>query len=104
MRRLLLFLPLTLVACGKTPAPAIEAGDTNGARRIEAHVRFLADDLLEGRAAGTRGYDLAALYVESQFRALGLEPAGEDGTYFQKVPMVQGERMQEGARLEIERD
>ena len=44
--------------------------------RIEADVRFLADDLLEGREAGTRGFDLAALYVAAQYRLIGLEPGG----------------------------
>jgi hypothetical protein len=52
---------------------------------IEAHITFLADDLLEGRGTGTRGYLIAARYVAAQFRALGLEPAGEGGTYFQTV-------------------
>jgi Zn-dependent M28 family amino/carboxypeptidase len=47
------------------------------AARIEANVRFLADDLLEGREAGTRGFDLAALYVATQYRLVGLEPAAE---------------------------
>jgi len=95
-------LPLVLAACSKAPAPI--APDPAGARRIEAHVRFLADDLLEGRQAGTRGFDLAALYVATEYRALGLEPAGENGTYFQTVSLVQGERQADGARLEIERD
>jgi hypothetical protein len=45
-------------------------------RRIEADVRFLADDLIEGREAGTRGFDLAALYVATQYRLIGLEPGG----------------------------
>jgi hypothetical protein len=54
---------------------------------IRAHMTFLADDLLEGRAAGTRGYDLAARYVAAQLAALGLEPAGDDKTFFQTVPM-----------------
>jgi hypothetical protein len=52
---------------------------------IEAHVRFLADDLLEGRGTGTRGYALAANYVAAQFQALGLEPAGVNGTFFQPI-------------------
>ena len=42
---------------------------------IEAHIRFLSDDLLEGRAVGGRGIEIAALYQEAYFRALGLEPA-----------------------------
>lgn len=55
--------------------------------RVRAHVEFLADDLLEGRDAGTRGYDLAARYVASQYQALGLTPAGADGGWYQQVPL-----------------
>jgi hypothetical protein len=72
--------------------------------RIEADVRFLADDLLEGREAGTRGYDLAALYVAAQYRLIGLEPGGEDGSFFQRVPMVRGVRERDGARFALTRD
>lgn len=49
--------------------------------QVRAHVEFLADDLLEGRDAGTRGYDIAALYVASRFDALGLKPGGSKGWY-----------------------
>ncbi|MGZ5432778.1 MAG: glycosyltransferase family 39 protein, partial [Thermoanaerobaculia bacterium] len=52
---------------------------------IRAHINFLASDALEGREAGTRGYDVAAAYVAAQFEAVGAEPAGDDGTYFQQV-------------------
>jgi len=55
---------------------------------IRAHMRFLADDLLEGRRTATRGYDLAAKYVAARFEALGLEPAGTGGSYFQPVPLA----------------
>ncbi len=48
-------------------------------------MRFLADDLLEGRRVATRGHDLAAKYVAAQFEALGLTPAGTGGGYFQPV-------------------
>jgi len=44
-------------------------------QEIEAHIRFLSDDLLEGRAVGSTGLSLAALYQENHFRCLGLEPA-----------------------------
>ena len=54
---------------------------------IRAHVNFLASDALEGREAGTRGYDVAAAYVAAQFEAAGLEPAGDNGTYFQQVKL-----------------
>ncbi len=71
---------------------------------IEAHVRFLADDLLEGREAGTRGYDIAALYAAAQFGALGLEPAGDDGGWYQRVPLLKGARVLEGARFTLKRE
>jgi Zn-dependent M28 family amino/carboxypeptidase len=55
---------------------------------MDAHLRFLASDLLEGRAPATRGGRLAASYIAAQFQALGLEPAGANGTYFQPVSLV----------------
>lgn len=54
---------------------------------IRAGIRFLSDDALEGRGTGTRGYDIAAKYMASQFESLGLQPAGDNGTYFQAVPL-----------------
>jgi Zn-dependent M28 family amino/carboxypeptidase len=59
------------------------------ASRIIAHATFLADDLLEGRAPGARGGDLAARYIATQFTLLGLQPGAEDGTFFQPVPIVE---------------
>jgi len=53
--------------------------------RIRAQTRFLADDLLEGRGTGTRGGDIAAHYIATQFALYGLEPAGDDGGYLQRV-------------------
>lgn len=53
---------------------------------FRAHMAFLADDLLEGRGTGKRGHELAARYVGAQFEAMGLQPAGVDGTYYQRVP------------------
>jgi len=115
MRRIaLLSLAFALAACQKatppsapSPAPLKETYDASAsadARRIEADVRFLADDLLEGREAGTRGYDLASLYVAQRFRAMGLAPAGDDGSYFQTVPMLRGVRQADGNALVILRD
>jgi Zn-dependent M28 family amino/carboxypeptidase len=56
---------------------------------FRAHMAFLADDLLEGRGTGKRGHEIAARYVGAQFEALGLKPAGLDGTYYQPVPLRQ---------------
>jgi Zn-dependent M28 family amino/carboxypeptidase len=58
------------------------------ARRIAEHVRFLADDLLEGRGPGTRGGDIAAKYIAAQFALEGLKPAGDNGGYLQRVDFV----------------
>lgn len=55
---------------------------------IRAHVKFLAHDLLEGRGVGTRGGELAAEYLAAQFALIGAKPAGDNGTYFQRVPLV----------------
>jgi Zn-dependent M28 family amino/carboxypeptidase len=52
-----------------------------------AHVRFLSHDLLEGRAPGTAGAEIAAQYIASQFELLGLEPGAADGSYFQPVSL-----------------
>jgi hypothetical protein len=70
-------------------APALAAppaGDPASALRVRADVEFLASDGLEGRDTGSKGYQIAADYVASQFRAIGLEPAGEKGGWFQQVP------------------
>lgn len=75
----------------------IAAIDVDGARRIRADVVYLADDKLEGREAGTRGYDLAADYVAKRFREIGLTPAGENGGFFQSVPLLKATRAAEGA-------
>jgi hypothetical protein len=56
--------------------------------RLREHVRFLSHDLLEGRGTGQRGGDIAAEYLASQFALYGLKPAGDNGTYMQKVPLV----------------
>jgi hypothetical protein len=70
-----------------TAAPRQESDD-GSANRVRAHIGFLADDLLQGREPGTPGYDIAAAYVASQFQQLGLTPAGDGNSYFQKVPLV----------------
>ena len=70
-------------------APAARAAAASiDPERIRAHVRFLSLDLLEGRGPGTRGDKLAAEYIATQFALDGLQPAGDDGTYFQKVPLI----------------
>ena len=89
---------VTLGACGvelTDPAtdsaletPAItRALDATSPDAIERHIRTLADDRMEGRAPGTRGFEQASRYVEDVFESLGLEPLGADGTFRQPVPL-----------------
>ncbi|MGO4261366.1 M28 family peptidase [Lysobacter sp. TAB13] len=96
-----------LSACKPEPAPPPAGGYDEragaDARRIESDLRFLADDLLEGRETGTRGFDLAALYLAARFRAIGLRPAGDKGSYFQQVPLLRAQRLDNGGSLSIER-
>jgi Zn-dependent M28 family amino/carboxypeptidase len=70
------------------PAAAREAAASIDPEKMRAHVRFLSLDLLEGRGPGTRGDKLAAEYIATQFALDGLQPAGDDGSFFQKVPLI----------------
>jgi Zn-dependent M28 family amino/carboxypeptidase len=99
---------LSLVLCaegGAAPAPAPAAGkrdevsirlpsaafaalETIDPEHIRWHVRYLSHDLLEGRGTGQRGGDIAAEYMATQFAEYGLKPAGDNGSYLQKVPLV----------------
>ena len=72
----------------RLPGSAIVAMQKIEAERIRAHVRFLAHDLLEGRGTGQRGGEIAAEYMATEFALFGLKPAGDNGSYFQNVPMV----------------
>src|SRR5215470_5431233 len=70
------------------PPGAFAAMEKIRPENIEQQTRFLAHDLLEGRGTGQRGGDLAAEYIATQFALYGLKPAGDNGSYLQKVPMV----------------
>lgn len=71
--------------------------------RIKSHVHYLADDLLEGRKPGTRGFDLASRYVETQFQGMGLQPAGEENSFRQTVLLRKGQVVEEESVLVISR-
>jgi hypothetical protein len=68
-------------------------------RRFQAHIDYLASDELEGRGIGSRGIELAAEYIAGQFEEIGLEPAGEDGTYFQTLQMTLERTLMDHGRL-----
>jgi len=78
---------MALLCC--TAALGESDGDKNrlavDGDRAKAYVAYLCSDAMEGRASCTEGYRKAADWVAANFRRWGLKPAGEDGTYFQKV-------------------
>ncbi|WP_333607409.1 M28 family metallopeptidase [Arsukibacterium sp.] len=68
---------------------------------IEGHLRFLADDALEGRDTGSRGHEIASLYIATQLQALGLEGAGDDGSFYQRVPLRKARLLPNAAKLSL---
>src|SRR4051812_23834832 len=68
------------VSIGQLPPVDIDA--------MLAHTKILSSDEYEGRAPGTTGEQLAVTYIADQFKKAGLQPGNNDGSYFQKVPLV----------------
>src|SRR5687768_7180011 len=100
----LLACTLAIAAAAAPPHPVgparSESSADISAAAIRAHMQFLADDSLEGRGTATRGYDLAAAYVATQFEAAGLSPGAGD-SYYQQVPLRRGVRVPSGTELTI---
>ena len=94
---------VVLAACAPSDEGAAPAIDDTlpvaSAPAIRAHVEFLADDLLEGRLSGTRGYDIAAGYVASEFAQIGLRPGATDGGWLQPVALVESLSLRLNARV-----
>ena len=95
------------VAANPTAAPMVAPIDQGLAvinrDRIEAHLRYLADDARKGRMTGSPEYDESAAYVARHFEEIGLEPAGDDGWY-QQVPMLANQIDVESATLVYHQD
>ncbi len=85
-------MPVLLTAAAAAqaaiPGPVKAAEASIDPEKIRAHVRFLADDLLEGRGPGLRGSEIAAKYIATEFALDGLKPGGDNGTYLQQVSFV----------------
>ncbi len=64
-----------------------EALDIISADSIRKHIEILGHDSLQGRGTGTKGEKIAAQYIASYLRKLNLHPMGDNGTYFQFIPM-----------------
>ena len=94
MKRVLLIAVLALTSCTQSSViTLVDSAEDRVAGAVSrstlwAALEFLSDDALEGRAPGTRGGDLAAKYIAAEFRQIGLEPAGDDGTFFHRVPII----------------
>lgn len=93
-----MWLSLTLLSIAR-PATAAP-WDAIRPSAIRAHVEFLVSDLLEGRAAASRGYDIAAAYVAAQLRQSGLLPAGEADSFFQPVALLEATPVLPGSSAE----
>src|ERR1700682_2415928 len=97
MKKHALAFLLAMVACvcvlkmtehASAQAKKVAAPPVIDKEKIREHVKYLSSDELEGRGTGQRGGDLAADYIAKQFASYGLKPAGDNGTFFQNVPMV----------------
>jgi Zn-dependent M28 family amino/carboxypeptidase len=92
MIRLAFFAASLVIAAtqppSNVPAPVRQAMDTFSTNAVRGHVRFLSSDLLEGRGPGTRGDAITTQYLASQLESYGLKPAGDNGSFFQKVPLL----------------
>src|SRR4051794_38735724 len=91
--RTLLLASITWALATPLSAQSTSSAGTRVARTVDsmafkAHLEILSDDALEGRAPGTRGGLLAQKYIAAQFERLSLQPAGDSGTYFQRVPII----------------
>ena len=84
----LLFAGIASIVSGSVaPAQTDGAPSRITAQEIDAHLRFLASDLLEGRAPATRGGRIAEEYIATQLQAFGVKPGVGDSSYFQRVPI-----------------
>ncbi len=87
-------LACSLIACSNSssndsiPSDVKAAESSISSDNIRAQVRFLSDDLLEGRGPGLRGSELAAKYIATQFALYGLKPGGDNGSYLQQINFV----------------
>jgi len=88
-RKLGLLLLASLVGQNAIQAQSIEDAQRQiQEAALRSHIRFLADDLLEGRGPGSTGDAITQLYLETQFQSMGLRPVDSLRSYRQAVPML----------------
>ncbi|MGV3722893.1 MAG: M28 family peptidase [Actinomycetota bacterium] len=100
--------PAARMAGGAEPElitpPVRQAMNRLSASAIQAHVRHLSDDSLEGRDTSSAGGDLAARYLASHLEKAGLRPGGDNGSYFQQIPFVRSRVDFSSSRLTLTAD
>jgi len=113
MRSFLFAVLLATISCAFSSAQDLSSADQTAAdaalkvirpEAIAAHMRFLSDDLLEGRQTGARGHEIAARYVATELESMGLAPAGVNGTWFQPVPLRKVDLVPEQSSFELVRE
>jgi Zn-dependent M28 family amino/carboxypeptidase len=98
LRRLAALVPLAAMFATNQASPQPRA--TIAPAAIASHIHFLASDVLEGRETGTRGYEVAAEYVRTQFQAIGLQPLHDD--WFQRFALRAASLDEEHSSLTID--
>ena len=97
--RTLITLIMFGLAAGDVQAQPLESTPRASHASIQAHLNFLANDFMKGRDTGSAEYEIAARYVAAQFQSLGLEPAGDDGTYFATFSLTLERQLTDASRL-----
>src|SRR5215204_3212974 len=88
MVRFILTLVITALVFGSGVSQQRAVTSSINEATLKAHIKFLSDDMLEGRGTGARGGELAAKYIAAQLEAVGAKGAGENGSFFQPVSLV----------------
>lgn len=95
------FLSLSAFAQNIVSEQVLKHLDNIDTNRIKAHVAYLSDDKLKGRLPGKEGYQMAVDYAINQYKEMGLKPAGEKGTYTQKVMLRKAKLVKETAKFTL---
>jgi len=93
MKQFLRFFIVTLLISSSVVGQRLSKADRAIVANLKAHISYLADDKLEGRRAGTAGEQLAREYISAQFQKAGLEPKGENDTWFQPFEINDGKQV-----------
>ncbi len=110
MKRIV-FIVLFCSPCAFVFSQKLKKADRVIVENLKHSIGFLADDKLEGRRAGTNGEKIAAEFIIGQYKAAGLEPKGDNGTYLQSFEIKDGKQinkatlfMVNGKELKLQED